>query len=180
MEISYDHLQSGASSPYNILESKIPYYEAVTLTLPNYNSHMKTTRTNFLWKSKNLLKITYRENNFRNASRTTIYNCIHDVVYRTRRIAHNWHISVENRRQCYSSHYPRLEDKFMNIIGTCTQCLDIYFDSMMLAIEDFIASHRAKSVRSISEIQHIECQKFIIRRGQYPRLKDNVSNSIIL
>ena len=56
----------------------------------------------------------------------------------------------------------------MNIIGTCTQCSDIYFDSMMLAIEDFIASHRAKSVRSISEIRHIECQKFVIRRGQYP------------
>ena len=57
MEISYDHLQSGASSPYIILESKIPYYEVVTLTLPNYNSHMKTTRTNFLWKSENLLKL---------------------------------------------------------------------------------------------------------------------------
>ena len=68
----------------------------------------------------------------------------------------------------------------MNIIGTCTQCSDIYFDSMILAIEDFIASHRAKSVRSISEIRHIECQKFVIHRGQYPRLEDNVSNSIIL
>ena len=137
----------------------------MTLTLPNYNSHMKTTSTKFLWKYENLLKITYLENSFRNASRTMIYNCIHDAVYRTRRIAHNWHISVENRRQCYSSHYPRLEDKFMNIIGTCTQCSDIYFDSMMLAIEDFIASHRAKSVRSIFEIWHIECQKFVIRRG---------------
>ena len=81
-----------------------------------------------------------------NASWTKIYNCIHDAVHRTRRIAHNWHILVENRRRCYSRHYPRLEDKFMNIIGTCTHRSDIYFDNMMLAIEDFIASHRAKSV----------------------------------
>ena len=170
-EISYDHLQSGASSPYIILESKIPYYEVVTLTLPNcnsYESHMKKTRTKFLWKFENLLKITCRENSFMNASQTTIYNCINDAVHRTTRIANNWHILVENRRWCYSSHYPRLEDKFMNIIGTCTHRSDIYFDSMMLAIEDFIASHRAKSVRSISEIRHIECQKFVIRREQYP------------
>ena len=68
----------------------------------------------------------------------------------------------------------------MNIIGTCTHRSDIYFDNMMLAIEDFIVSHRAKSVQSTSEIWHIECQKCVICRGQYPRLEDNVSNSIIL
>ena len=105
---------------------------------------------------------------------------MHDVVHRTRRIAHNWHILVENRRPCYSRHYPRLQDKFMNIIGTCTHRSDIYFDSMMLAFEDFIASHRSKSVQSTSESQHIECQKYVIHRGQYPRLEDNVLNSIIL
>ena len=68
----------------------------------------------------------------------------------------------------------------MNIIGTCTHRSDIYFDSMMLAFEDFIARQCLKSVQSTSESQHIECQKYIIRRGQYPRLQDNVSNLIIL
>ena len=67
----------------------------------------------------------------------------------------------------------------MNIIGTCTHGSDIYFDSMMLAFEDFITRHRLKSVQSTSESRHIECQKYVIRKGQYPRLEDNVSNSII-
>ena len=167
-KINYHHLQSGASSTYIILKSKIPYYEAVTLTLPSSNSHVKKTRTKFLRKSENLLKITCRKNNFMNASWTKECNCIHDAVHRTRRIAHNWHISVDNRRPCYSRHYPRLKDKFMNIIGTCTHRSDIYFDSMMLAFEDFIARHCLKSVQSTSEIRHIECQKYVIRRGQYP------------
>ena len=38
----------------------------------------------------------------------------------------------------------------MTIIGTCTQCSDIYFDSMMLAFDDFIRRHRLKSVQSTS------------------------------
>ena len=42
----------------------------------------------------------------------------------------------------------------MNIIGTCTQCLDIYFDSMMLAFEDFIRRHCLKSVQSTFGRQH--------------------------
>ena len=42
----------------------------------------------------------------------------------------------------------------MNIIGTCTQCLDIYFDSMMSAFEDFIRRHRLKSVQSTSGRRH--------------------------
>ena len=67
----------------------------------------------------------------------------------------------------------------MNIFGTCTHCLDIYFDSMMLAFEDFIRRHRLKSVQSTSERRHGECQKYIIRKGQYPRLEDIISNSII-
>ena len=151
----------------------------MTLNLTYCNLHMKKTPTKFLWKSENLLSNTCRENNFINASWTKEYNCMHDAVHRTRRIAHNWHISVENRRPCYSRHYPRLEDKFMNIIGTCTHRSDIYFDSMMLAFEDFIRRHRLKSVQSTSESRHIECQKYVIRRGQYPQLEDNVSNSII-
>ena len=102
---------------------------------------------------------------------------MHGAVHWTRGIAHNWHISVENKRPCYSGHYPRLEDKLMNIFGTCTHCSDIYFDNMMLAFEDFIRRHRLKSVQSTSERRHSECQKYVIRRGQYPRLKDNISNS---
>ena len=66
---------------------------------------------------------------------------MHGAVHRTRRIAHNWHISVENRRPCYSGHYLRFEDKLMNIFGTCTHCSDIYSNSMMLAFEDFIRRH---------------------------------------
>ena len=140
---------------------------------------MKKTPTKFLWKSKNLLSNTCRENNFMNASWTKEYNCMHDAIHRMRRIAHNWHISFENRRPCYSSHFPRLVDKFMNIIGTCTLPSNIYFHSMLLAFEDFITRHRLKSVQSTSKSQHRECQKYVIRRGQYPRLKDNVLNSII-
>ena len=89
-----------------------------------------------------------------NASWTKEYNCMHDALHRTRRIAHNWHILVENRRPCYSRHYPRLEDKFMNLNGTYTHRSDIYFDRMMLAFEDFIRKHRLKSVHSTSESQN--------------------------
>ena len=67
----------------------------------------------------------------------------------------------------------------MNINGTCTHRSDIYIDSMMLAFEDFITRHRLKSVQSTSESRHIECQKYVIHKGQYPQLEDNVSNSII-
>ena len=67
----------------------------------------------------------------------------------------------------------------MNIFGTCTHCSDIYFDSMMLAFEDFIRRHRLKSVQSTSERRHSECQKYVMRRGQYLRLEDNILNSII-
>ena len=79
-KINYQHLQSGASSTYIILESKIPYYEAVTLNLTCCNSHMKKTRTKFLWKSKIMLKITCQKNNFMNASWTKEYNCMHDMM----------------------------------------------------------------------------------------------------
>ena len=179
MKINYHHLQSGESSSYIILEWKISYYEAVTLNLTYCISHMKKTTTMILWKSENLLSNTCQENNFMNASWTKEYNCMHDAVHRTRRIAHNWHISVKNRRSCYSRHYPQLEDKFMNIIETYLYPFDIYFDSMMLAFEDFIAKHRLKSIQSTSKSRHIECQKYVILRGQYPRLEDNASNSII-
>ena len=180
-KMNYQHLQSCDSSAYIILESKIPYYEAVTLTLPYYNSHMKKTCTKLLWKSENLLKITCRENSFMNASWTREYNCIHDAVYRTRRIAHNWHISAKNRRPCWSKHYPRVEDKLMKIIGTCTQCSDIYFDSMMSAFDDFIRRHRLKSIQSTSGRRHRDSRSasYAGGPGQYPRLEDNVSSSII-
>ena len=56
----------------------------------------------------------------------------------------------------------------MNIIGTCPYPSDIYFDSMMLAFEDFIMKNHLKSVQSTSESRHIECQKYVIHRGQYP------------
>ena len=151
----------------------------MTLNLPYCNSHMKKNPTRIISKSENLLSNICRENNFMNASWTKEYNCMHDALHWTRRIAHNWHISVKNRRSCYSRHYPRLEDKFMNIFGTCTHGSDIYFDSMMLAFEDFKRRHRLKSVQSTSKIWHIECLKYVIRRGQYPRLEDNVLNSII-
>ena len=67
----------------------------------------------------------------------------------------------------------------MNLIGTCTRRSDIYFDIIMLAFEDFIRRHRLISVQLTFEIRLIECKKYAIRRGQYPRLEDNVSNSII-
>ena len=149
-EINYHHLQSSESSAYIILKSKIPYYEAVTLNLTYCNSYMKKTPTKFLWKSENLLSNTCRENNFMNASWSKEYNCMHDALHRTTRITHNWYISVENRRPCYSRHYPQLEDKFMNINGKCTHRSDIYFDRMMLGFEDFIKKHRLKSVQSTS------------------------------
>ena len=167
-KINYHHLQSGTSSAYIILESKILYYEVVTLNLIYSNSHIKKNPTRIISKSENLLSNICRENNFMNASWTKEYNCMHDALHRTRRITHNWHISVKNRRPCYSRHYPRLEDKFMNIIGTCTHRSDINFDSMMLAFEDFIMKHRLKSVQSTFESRHRECQKYVIRRGQYP------------
>ena len=145
-KINHHHPQDGESSAYIILESRILYYEAVTLNLPYYNSHMKKTRTKFLWKSENLLSNTCREDSFMNASWTKEYNCMHDAVHRTRRIAHNWHISVEDWRPCYSRHYPRLEDKFMNLIGTCTHRSNIYFNNMILASQDFIRSYHLISV----------------------------------
>ena len=150
-KINYHHLQSGASSAYIILELRIPYYEAVTLNLTYCNSHMKKNPTRIIWKSENLLSDICQENNFMNAFWTNEYNCMHDALHRTRRITHNLYISVENRRPCYSRHYPRLEDKFMNINGTCTHHSDIYFNGMMLAFEDFIKRHRLKSVQSTSE-----------------------------
>ena len=67
-KMNYQHLQSCDSSTYIILESKIPYYEAVTLTLPYCNSHMKKIRTKLVWTFESLLKITCQENNFMNAS----------------------------------------------------------------------------------------------------------------
>ena len=120
-KINYHHLQSSASSTYIILESKIPYYEAVTLNLTYSNSHIQKNP---------------------------------DAIHRTRRITHNWHILVNNRRPSYSRHYPRVENKFMNINGTSTHRSDIYFIGMMLAFEDFRRRHCLKSVQSTPESWH--------------------------
>ena len=120
-KINYHHLQSGTSSAYIILESRIPYYEAVTLNLTYSNSLIKKNP---------------------------------DALHRTRRITHNWHISVENRRPCYSRHYPRVEDNFMNINGTSTHRSDIYFNGMMLAFKDFRRRHHLISVQSTPESRH--------------------------
>ena len=151
----------------------------MTLNLTYCNSHIKKNALRIIWKSKNLPSNICREDNFMNASWSKEYNCMHDALHRARRVTHNWYILVENRRPCYSRHYPRLEDKFMNINGTCTHRSDIYFDCMMLAFEDFITRHRLKSVQSTSERRQRECQMYVIRRESYPRLEDNVWNSII-
>ena len=154
----------------------------MTLTLPYCNSHMKKTCTKLLWKSENLLKITCRKNSFMNASWTREYNRIHDSVHRTRRIAHNWHISVENRRPCWSRHYPRVKDKLMKIIGTCTQCLDINFDSMMSAFDDFIRRHRLKSVWSTSGRRHRDSRSASYAGGSIldSRIMSRVQSSLEL
>ena len=70
----------------------------------------------------------------------------------------------------------------MTIIGTCTQCSDIYFDSMMSAFDDFIKRHRLKSVQSTSGRRHRDSKSASYAEGSIldSRIMSRVQSSLEL
>ena len=62
----------------------------------------------------------------------------------------------------------------MNIYGTCTYCLDFYFNTMMLAFIDFIGKHRSNLYSQTLKASIRGCPTYLIHRGQLPRLEDNI------
>ena len=70
----------------------------------------------------------------------------------------------------------------MMIIGTCTQCSDIYFDSMMSAFDDFIRRHRLKSIQSTSGRRHRDSKSVSYAEGSILdlRIMSRVQSSLEL
>ena len=70
----------------------------------------------------------------------------------------------------------------MNIFGTCTQCSDIYFDSMMSAFDDFIRRHRLKSVQSTSRRWHRDSKSMSYAEGSIldSRIMSRIQSSLEL
>ena len=70
----------------------------------------------------------------------------------------------------------------MNIIGTCTQCSDIYFDSMMSAFDDFIRRHCLESVQSTSGRRHRDSKSTSYAEGSIldSRIMSRIQSSLEL
>ena len=67
----------------------------------------------------------------------------------------------------------------MNIYGTCTYCSNFYFNAMMLAFADFIEKHNSNLYNQPLKASIRGCYAYLIHRGQYPQLKDNIFKIII-